>query len=42
MICDYIEGWDVGVDGREVQEEGDICILTADPHCSTVETNITL
>ena len=31
-----------GVDGGEVQEEGDICILTADPHCSTAETNITL
>ena len=25
--------------GREAQEEGDICILMADSHCCTAETN---
>ena len=25
MLCDDLEGWDGG-EGREVQEEGDICI----------------
>ena len=28
--------------GREAQEEGDICILTAGSHCCTIETNRTL
>ena len=28
--------------GREVQERGDICILTVDSHCCTAETNTTL
>ena len=28
--------------GREVQEGGDVCIHTADSHCCTAESNITL
>ena len=28
--------------GREVQEAGDICILTADSHCYTTEINTTM
>ena len=28
--------------GREAQEGGDICILGADSHCCTAETNTTL
>ena len=28
--------------GREAQEEGDICILTAGSHCCKVEINKTL
>ena len=33
-------GWGGG--GREVQEEGDICILMADSQCCMTETNTTL
>ena len=33
-------GW--GGSGREAQEEGDICICTADSLCCTVETNTTV
>ena len=29
-LCINLEGWDGAGDGREVQEEGDICILMAD------------
>ena len=37
------KGWDEGgVGGREAQEGGDICILTADSCCCTAETNTTL
>ena len=31
-----------GGGGREAQEGGDVCILTADSCCYTAETNITL
>ena len=41
MLCDGLEGWDGGGDGREAQERGDICILIADSHCCTAETNAT-
>ena len=42
MLCDNLEGWDWGWDGREFQEGGDICIHIADSlHC-TAETNSTL
>ena len=30
MLCDNLEGWDRVEGGREVQEEGDICIHMAD------------
>ena len=38
MLCDDLDGWD-GQGEREVQEIGDICILIADSHCCTEETN---
>ena len=41
MLCDDLKGWDGG-GGREAQERGDICILTADSHCCTAETNTAL
>ena len=42
MFCDDLDGWDGVVDGREVQEGGDIGIHIADSlHC-TAETNTTL
>jgi len=42
VFSDNLEGWDGGDGRREVQDRGDICILTADSHCCTAETNITL
>ena len=30
VLCDYLEGWDGVGSGREIQEEGDICIIMAD------------
>ena len=41
-FSDNLEGWDGGEGGRGVQDGEDICILTADSHCCTAETNITL
>ena len=41
MLCDDLGGGD-GEDGREAQEGGDTCIVTADLHCYTAETNTTL
>ena len=39
MLCEDLDGRDAG---KEVKEEGNICIHTADlPHC-TAETNTTL
>ena len=38
MLCDDLEGWDEEIGW----EEGDICILTADSHCCTAETNTPL
>ena len=32
----------VGWEWREAQGRGDVCILTADSHCGTVETNPSL
>ena len=29
-LCNYLEGWDGEVGGREAQEGGDICIPMAD------------
>ena len=40
MLCDDLEGWN-GECGREVQEEGDICIPIADSFV-VAETNTTL
>ena len=42
MLCDDLEGWDGGWGGKEVQEGGDICILTVDSRCCMTETNTTL
>ena len=45
MLCDDLEGWDgagLELPGREAQDEGVICILIADSHCCTAETNTTL
>ena len=30
MLCDYLEGWDGVGSGREVQEEGNICMPMTD------------
>ena len=40
MFCDDLEGWN-GECGREVQEEGDICIPIADSFV-VAETNTKL
>ena len=37
-----LEGWNRAVGGREVPEEGDICILIAESCCCMPETNTTL
>ena len=42
QYSDNLEGWDEGCGGREVQEEGDICISMADSHCCMAETNTSL
>ena len=41
VLCDDQEAWDGGWGGRERQEEGNMCILRADSHC-TAEINTTL
>ena len=41
MLCDDLEGIDGDETGREVQEQGDICILMSDSSC-VAETNVTL
>jgi len=41
VLCDDLEvggGGGLGTDGREVQEQGGIHILTADSHFCTAET----
>ena len=46
VLCDDPEGWDRErgevAGGREAQERRDMCILVADSHCDTTETNMTL
>ena len=42
VLCDYLEEWDGRWSEKEALEEGDICILRADSHCCTAETNTTL
>ena len=42
VSSDNLEGWDGGDGRKEVQDGGDICILTADSHCCTAETNTVL
>ena len=37
-----LEGWNRAVGGREVPEEGDICILIAESGCCMAETNTML
>ena len=42
MLCNSLDGWDVGGEWGEVQEGEDIGMHTADPcHCMA-ETNATL
>ena len=40
VLCDDREGGIGG--GRGVQDGGDVCILRADSHCPTAETNTAL
>ena len=42
MLCDSLEGWDGVGGGRKVQEGGDICVCTADPHWYMIAINTTL
>ena len=45
MLCYDLEGWIGGVGwrgGKEAQEEGDICLHTADSPRYREETNMTL
>ena len=41
VFCDDLEGWGEGWGGREVQEEGDICIHIADSLGCIAGTNTT-
>ena len=41
VLSDDLVGKDGVGDGMQAQEAGDICILIADSHCCTTETNIT-
>ena len=42
MLCNDLDGWYGGCDGKDVQEGEDICMHIADKlHC-IVETNTTL
>ena len=41
-LCNNLEGWNGEEDGREIQEEGNICILITDLHRCMAETDITL
>ena len=41
MLCDDLEGWDGG-NGRQAEEGEAICVLMADSHPCTAETNTTL
>ena len=40
VLCDNLEGWDGGGEGGS--RGGDICMLMADSHCCTAQTNKTL
>ena len=42
VLCDDLAGWGGRKAGRETQEAKDICILIADSHCPTAETNTIL
>ena len=42
MLCGNLEGWNGMGDGREVPEEGDICIPMADSCWCMAETNTIL
>ena len=42
MLCDDLEGWDVGWGGRKAQKGGDACIHIAGSCCCTAETSTTL
>ena len=38
MLCNELEGWDVG--GREAQERGDICVHIADSLSALVQQKL--
>ena len=42
MLCDNLKGWDGVEVGGRFKVDGDICILMADSHCCTAETNTIL
>ena len=42
VFCDNLQGWDAVAGGSKFQEGGDICVLMADSHCCTAETNTAL
>ena len=42
VLCDNREGWHAVGGGRQVQEGGNVCILTADSCRCMAETNTTL
>ena len=41
-LCNNLEQWDGDGGEREIQKGGDTCILIADSHCCTTETNAAL
>ena len=41
-LCDNLKGWDGVEVGGRFKVGGDVCILMADSHCCTAETNTTL
>ena len=42
MLCDNLEGWDGLGNGKEVQQGGNTCVLTADSCCCMAEANTAL
>ena len=42
MLCDDLEGVSGGRSVWQALEGGNICIIIADSHCYTAETNTTL
>ena len=42
MLCDNLEGWDGLGSGKEVQQGGNTCVLTAGSCCCMAEANTAL